>query len=62
MKINFQFKIQKSNGKSILIGFDKEKHDVKAGSAVLFDGRMLHRACAHPSTHPRQMIYLVFHR
>jgi len=43
-------------------GFDKEKHDVKAGSAVLFDGRMLHRACAHPSNHPRQMIYLVFHR
>ena len=43
-------------------GFDKVKHDVKAGSAVLFDGRMLHRACAHPSTHPRQMIYLVFHR
>ena len=43
---------------------DKEwiKHDVKAGSLVVFDGRMFHRACAHPSNHPRQMIYLVFHR
>ena len=38
------------------------KHDVKAGSMVVFDGRMMHRACAHPSDHPRQMIYLVFHR
>ena len=43
-------------------GNDKVKHDVKAGSVVVFDGRMFHRACAHPSTHPRQMIYLVFHR
>ena len=38
------------------------KHNVKAGSIVVFDGRMFHRACAHPSNHPRQMIYLVFHR
>ena len=38
------------------------KHDVKAGSMVVFDGRIMHRACAHPSDHPRQMIYLVFHR
>ena len=41
---------------------DRVKQDVKAGSVVVFDGRMLHRACAHPSDHPRQMIYLVFHR
>ena len=41
---------------------DWVKHDVKAGSLVVFDGRMFHRACAHPSNHPRQMIYLVFHR
>ena len=34
----------------------------KAGSVVVFDGRMFHRACAHPSAHPRKMIYLVFHR
>jgi len=39
-----------------------DKHDVKAGSIVVFDGRMFHRACAHPSSHPRKMIYLVFHR
>lgn len=39
-----------------------EKNDVKAGSIVVFDGRMIHRACKHPSQHPRQMIYLVFHR
>jgi len=41
---------------------DRVKHDVKAGSVVVFDGRLFHRACAHPSDRPRQMIYLVFHR
>ena len=44
------------------MGNERVKHDVKAGSVVVFDGRMFHRACAHPSSHPRQMIYLVFHR
>ena len=38
------------------------KLDVESGSILVFDGRMFHRACAHPSTTPRQMIYLVFHR
>merc|ERR1719419_1531828 len=40
----------------------KVKNDVRAGSVVVFDGRTFHRACRHPSDHPRQMIYLVFHR
>ena len=44
------------------VGNDRVKHDVKAGSVVVFDGRMFHRACAHPSNEPRQIIYLVFHR
>ena len=44
------------------MGNHRVKHDVKAGSVVVFDGRMFHRACAHPSDEPRQMIYLVFHR
>lgn len=38
------------------------KIDVKSGSVVVFDGRIFHRASAHPSNHPRQIIYLVFHR
>ena len=40
----------------------RAKNDVKAGSVIVFDGRMFHRACAHPSDQARQMIYLVFHR
>ena len=41
---------------------ERVQNDVKAGSVVVFDGRMLHRAMAHPSSVHRQMIYLVFHR
>ena len=38
------------------------KNELKAGSVVLFYGRIFHRACAHPSNKPRRLIYLVFHR
>ena len=41
---------------------ERVKHDVEAGSVLVFDGRIFHRGCAHPSSTPRQIIYLVFHR
>ena len=36
--------------------------NVKAGSVVVFDGRIFHRARKHSCSVDREIIYLVFHR
>jgi len=34
----------------------------KAGDAVIFDGRMLHRGLANPSENIRELMYMVYHK